>query len=138
MTPHLVTQKLNSHKYLTVSISQHIDVPTHTRGHPLDLVISDTSAFFKWMTCVSDYKVISLELPFLSPHSKPKQQICFRDLKNINLDVRQPFITHQVSWLTFTYILFTGSLSSSGLQSSVYPQQCSPIPQEAHPANLNP
>ncbi|KAG2460282.1 RPAP3 protein, partial [Polypterus senegalus] len=34
----------------------------------------------------SDHKVVSMELPFFSPRTKPKRQIHFRNLKNINVD----------------------------------------------------
>ncbi|KAG2457020.1 DACH1 protein, partial [Polypterus senegalus] len=33
-----------------------------------------------------DHKVVSMELPFFSPCTKPKRQIHFRNLKNINVD----------------------------------------------------
>ncbi|KAG2462876.1 TRI39 ligase, partial [Polypterus senegalus] len=35
---------------------------------------------------VHDHKVVSMELPFLSPHTKLKRQIHFRNLNNINVD----------------------------------------------------
>ncbi|KAF0022469.1 hypothetical protein F2P81_025282 [Scophthalmus maximus] len=64
------------------------DVPTHNRGHKLDLVITDTAPIKNLLVYdlgVSDHKANSLESK-LSHHTKPKRQIDFRNLKKINLD----------------------------------------------------
>lgn len=63
------------------TLKQHVNVPTHSRGHTLDLG-------------VSDHKVVSMELQYLCLHIKSKCQINFRNLKNIDhgslsLDLQQ-------------------------------------------------
>jgi len=71
-----------------LNLKQHVNVPTHNRGHTLDLVITDTAPIKNLLVYylgVSDHKTIWLELN-LSNHSKPKHQINFRNLNNINLD----------------------------------------------------
>ena len=73
-----------------VNLTQHVDVPTHTRGHTLDLVITDSAAPINKLCVydlgVSDHMAVSMEMSFHPPHSRPKRQICFRNIKNINLD----------------------------------------------------
>lgn len=72
-----------------LNLTQHVDVPTHTRGHTLDLVITDSASINNLQVHdlgLSDHKLISVELPFLPTHSKPKRQICFRNIKNIDPD----------------------------------------------------
>ncbi|KAL7875487.1 hypothetical protein AOLI_G00104500 [Acnodon oligacanthus] len=69
------------------SLRQLVDVPTHTRGHTTDLVITDSAPdrnLSVYDLGVSDHKVVSMELPIMSLSIKPKCQICFRNLKNIN------------------------------------------------------
>ena len=69
------------------NLTQDVDVPTHTRGHTLDLVIKDSTTISNLQVYdlgVSDHKVISMELPFPSPHIKKNHQLRFRNLKNIN------------------------------------------------------
>lgn len=75
-----------------LNLQQHVDVPKHS-GHTLDLVISDSvpiNNFLVYDLGVSDHSTISMELPLPFSHTKDKCQICFRDLKNINLDPRSP------------------------------------------------
>ena len=36
---------------------------------------------------VSDHKIISMELPFPHPRTKPKHQVHFRNFKHINTDI---------------------------------------------------
>lgn len=72
-----------------LNLTQHVDVPTHSRGHTLDLVITDSVSINNLQVHdlgLSDHKLISMELPFLPPHSKPKRQISFRNIKNIDPD----------------------------------------------------
>ena len=69
------------------NLTQHVDAPTHTRGHTLDLVIKNSAPISNLVVYdlgVSDHKVISMELPYISPHIKKKHQLCSRNLKNIN------------------------------------------------------
>ncbi len=70
-----------------LGLQQHVEVPTHNRGHTLDLAISN-SASFKSLEIydlgVSDHKVISSTLNSVLPAAKPKRQITFRNLKRIN------------------------------------------------------
>ncbi|KAM3870716.1 uncharacterized protein ACN63O_004795 [Diretmus argenteus] len=69
------------------NLQQHVAVPTHSKGHTLDLVITNSAPVNNLQVHdlgVSDHKAISMELPFPSPHTKPKRQIHFRKVKNIN------------------------------------------------------
>lgn len=80
-----------------LNLTQHVDVPTHTRGHTLDLVITNSDPISKLSVYdlgVSDHKAISMELPLLLPHTKPKRQIRFRNLKNINPDTMTSDLQH--------------------------------------------
>ncbi|KAJ8369327.1 hypothetical protein SKAU_G00093550 [Synaphobranchus kaupii] len=80
-----------------LNLKQHVDVPTHTRGHTLDLVITGSAPISNLLVYdlgVSDHKDISMELPFLSPHTKPKRQIRFRNLKKINPDTMTSDLQH--------------------------------------------
>ena len=73
----------------SLNLQQHVDVPTHSKGHTLDLVISNSAPISNLLVYdlgVSDHKVVSMELPFPSPYTKPKRQIQFRNLKKINAD----------------------------------------------------
>ena len=70
-----------------LNLRQHVDSPTHIKGNILDLVITDSapvSAPSVYDMGVSDHKVISVEIHFLSSYTKPKREICFRNLKNID------------------------------------------------------
>ncbi|KAL6471391.1 hypothetical protein MHYP_G00200410 [Metynnis hypsauchen] len=72
------------------SLRQLVDVPTHSRGHTLDLVITDSAPVRNLSVYdlgVSDHRVVSMELPILSLSMKPKCQICFRNLKKINPEI---------------------------------------------------
>lgn len=58
-----------------LNLQQHVDVPTHSRGHTLDLIISNSAPISNLQAYdlgVSDHKVVSIELPFPSLHTKPK------------------------------------------------------------------
>ena len=77
----------------SLQLTQHVHVPTHDRGHTLDLVISKpglVSNLLVYDMGVSDHRVISMELPCPFPHTKPKRQIHFRNIKNINPDAIAP------------------------------------------------
>lgn len=66
------------------NLKQLVDVPTHTRGHTLDLVITNSAPLTNLQVYdlgVSDHKAISMELPSPSSLSKPKRNISFRNLK---------------------------------------------------------
>lgn len=70
-----------------LNLTQYVVVPTHTRGHTLDLVITNYTLISNLLVFdlgVSDHKAISMKLPILYPLDKPKRQISFRNLKNIN------------------------------------------------------
>ncbi|XP_071761460.2 uncharacterized protein LOC139916471 [Centroberyx gerrardi] len=70
-----------------LGLKQHVDVPTHTRGHTLDLVITDSAPINNLQVYdlgVSDHKVVSMALTFLSPPTKPKRQMFFRNWKSID------------------------------------------------------
>lgn len=74
----------------SVNLTQHVDVPTHSRGHNFDQVITDSAAPISKLLVydlgMSNHMVVSMEMPFPSPYSKPKRQICFRNIKNIKQD----------------------------------------------------
>ena len=68
-------------------LTQHVSGPTHKKGHTLDLVISNTNPIDTLKVHsigVSDHAMISMELLFPTPLSKPKRKIQFRNLKRIN------------------------------------------------------
>ena len=70
-----------------LNLTQYVVVPTHTRGHALDLVITNSTLINNLLVFdlgVSDHKAISMVLPILYPLDKPKHQISFRNSKNIN------------------------------------------------------
>lgn len=65
-----------------LNLTQYVVVPTHTRGHTLDLVITNYTLISNLLVFdlgVSDHKAISMELPILYPLDKPKRQISFRN-----------------------------------------------------------
>ncbi|KAL7831043.1 hypothetical protein SRHO_G00305450 [Serrasalmus rhombeus] len=69
------------------NLSQLIDVPTHVRGHTLDLVITGSSVVTNLSVYdlgVSDHKVVSMEIPQSVSFTQSKREISFRNLKNIN------------------------------------------------------
>lgn len=56
-----------------LNLTQHVDAPTHTRGHTLDLVIPDCAAISHLLVYdlgVSDHSIISMEVSCLSPTSQ--------------------------------------------------------------------
>ncbi len=102
-----------------LNLQQHVDVPTHFRGHILDLVISNLAPISNLLVYelgVSDHKAISMELPLSSSYTKDKRQICFRDLKNINLDTLTIDLQHlssvDFSSVTESVDFYNQSLSS--------------------------
>lgn len=86
-------------------LTQHVKVPTHDKGHTLDFVIcSSPISYLKVLEVgVSDHKLIQMELPFPHPHAKPKWQISFRNIKNINQDT----ITQDLQLLSSYSATFT-------------------------------
>ncbi|KAL6491482.1 hypothetical protein MHYP_G00018270 [Metynnis hypsauchen] len=57
------------------NLRQLVDVPTHTRGHTLDLVITDSAPVRNLSVYdlgVSDHRTVSMELPILPLSMKPK------------------------------------------------------------------
>ena len=70
-----------------LGLQQHVEVPTHTKGHTLDLVITDSASISNLQVYdlgVSDYKVVSMALTFKLPTSRPKRQMSFRNWKSID------------------------------------------------------
>lgn len=79
------------------NLKQLVGVPTHTRGHTLDLVITNSAPLTNlhaYDLGVSDHKAISMVLPSPSSLSKPKRNICFRKLKNINQELLEADLQH--------------------------------------------
>jgi len=67
----------------SLNFTQHFNVPTHSRGNTLDLLITNYTSISNLSVHdlgVLDHKVISMELPILCP----PRQISFRNLKNMN------------------------------------------------------
>uniref|UniRef100_A0A8C2IIF8 Reverse transcriptase domain-containing protein n=1 Tax=Cyprinus carpio TaxID=7962 RepID=A0A8C2IIF8_CYPCA len=82
------------------NLTQLVDSPTHTRGHTLDLVITNSvylSNLLVYDLGVSDHKDISMKMSSLSSFIKPKRQICFRNLKNINQETMASDLQHLLS-----------------------------------------
>ena len=70
-----------------LNLTQHVDAPTHTRGRTLDLVISDSPSIKNLLVYdlgVSDHSIISMDDSCPSPLPKPKRDIHFRNIENIN------------------------------------------------------
>ena len=87
----------------SLNLQQHVDAPTHSRGHTIDLVISNSAPISNLQVYdlgVSDHRVVSMELPFPSSHTKPKRQIHFRNVKNINMDALALDLQHLSSGST--------------------------------------
>ncbi|KAJ8346476.1 hypothetical protein SKAU_G00278770 [Synaphobranchus kaupii] len=66
---------------------QLVKVPTHTRGHILDLVITDSVPITHLQVTdlgVSDHKAVLMELAFLPPLAKSKRCMRFRNWKKIS------------------------------------------------------
>ncbi len=102
-----------------LDLQQHVDVPTHSRGHTLDLVISNFAPISNLLVYdlgVSDHKVISMELPLPCSLTKEKRQMCFRNLKKINLDSLAVYLQHlssaDFSSVTESVDFYNRSLSS--------------------------
>ncbi|CAM4308004.1 unnamed protein product [Leuciscus chuanchicus] len=103
----------------SLNFTQHVNVPTHSRGHTLDLLITNSTSISNLSVHdlgVSDHKAISLELPTLSPISKPSRKISFRNLTNINpvtltTDLRHLSAANPLS-VTKSVDLYNSSLSS--------------------------
>lgn len=68
------------------NLRQHVDVPTHTKPNTLEPVIADSDPITA--PSVLDHKVVSMELLLPSLQIKPKGEISFRNLKNI--DTKKP------------------------------------------------
>ncbi|KAJ8380507.1 hypothetical protein SKAU_G00012850 [Synaphobranchus kaupii] len=70
-----------------LDLKQLVKVPTHTRGHILDLVITDSVPITHLQVTdlgVSDHKAVFMELAFLPPLAKSKRCMHFRNWKKIS------------------------------------------------------
>ncbi|KAJ8346514.1 hypothetical protein SKAU_G00279150 [Synaphobranchus kaupii] len=70
-----------------LNLKQLVKVPTHTRGHILDLVITDSVPITHLQVTdlgVSDHKAVLMELAFLPPLAKSKRCMRFRNWKKIS------------------------------------------------------
>ena len=69
------------------NITQHVDFPTHTGGHTLDLVCT-SGVTINNLTCtdlaISDHLTITLDIDIPTPLVKQKRIITYRNLKSIN------------------------------------------------------
>ena len=69
-----------------LGLHQHVEAPTHNKGHTLDLAITNSASIKNlevYDLGVSDHMVVSLTLTSLLPPPRPKRQITFRNLKRI-------------------------------------------------------
>ena len=65
-----------------LGLKQHVDVPTHTRWRTLELVITDSAPINNLQVYdlgVSNHKVVSMALTFLSPPTKLRRPMLFRN-----------------------------------------------------------
>lgn len=70
-----------------LGLQQHVKAPTHTRGHTLDLVITDSvpiKSLDVYDLGVSDHKVVSMAFTFQLPTTRLKRQMSFRNWKHID------------------------------------------------------
>ncbi len=70
-----------------LNLQQLVDAPTHNRGHTLDLVITDSlsvSGLQVYDVGVSDHLAVTFEVPILVPPTKPKRNMTFRNIKNLD------------------------------------------------------
>ena len=70
-----------------LGLQQHVEVPTHTKGHTLDLVITDTALINNIQVYdlgVSDHKVVSMAFTFMLPTTTLRRQMSFRNWKKID------------------------------------------------------
>lgn len=70
----------------TLNLKQHVAVPTHVKGHTLDLLITNfpVNSVYVHDLGISDHNAVSLELQAPPLTHKPKRHIHFRKIKNIN------------------------------------------------------
>ena len=72
------------------NLTQHVDFPTHSGGHTLDIVASfdgdiSLSSFTADQNDVSDHSLITFDMRFF-PNVKEEKEITYRDIKNINVE----------------------------------------------------
>lgn len=69
-----------------LGLQQHVKAPTHTKGHTLDLVITDAPINNLEINDlgVSDHKLVSMAFSCMLPTIRPKRQISFRNWKQID------------------------------------------------------
>lgn len=82
---HLATEFLSLIDCL--GLQQHVKAPTHTKGHTLDLVITDAAPINSLEVKdlgVSDHKLVSMAFTFSLPIIRPKRQISFRNWKQLD------------------------------------------------------
>ncbi|CAJ1074281.1 hypothetical protein D5F01_LYC19107 [Xyrichtys novacula] len=70
-----------------LNLHQSVVGPTHTKGHTLDLVITDSihiSDLHVQNIGISDHYAVTFRTPLPSPLTKPQRLIAFRNFKNID------------------------------------------------------
>ncbi|KAJ8375898.1 hypothetical protein SKAU_G00064780 [Synaphobranchus kaupii] len=68
-------------------LTQHINFPTHAKGHTLDLVCSSSLPLSNLRPLpfpLSDHHCILFSAPLPSPHHSTKRSISFRNIKSVN------------------------------------------------------
>lgn len=72
------------------NLTQYVNFSTHKYGHTLDLVCA-TGVTIDWLectdvSCISDHKLITFSLFPPSPQKTKEHVICFRKIRDIDLD----------------------------------------------------
>ncbi|KAK7915506.1 hypothetical protein WMY93_011267 [Mugilogobius chulae] len=82
------------------NITQHVNFPTHTRGHILDLVCATDIPIHK-VSCqnlhISDHLAITFEISVPTAAPKAKRKITFRNLKSIEKSAVSALLTTKLS-----------------------------------------
>ena len=72
-------------------LQQHVDVPTHTKGHTLDLVCCTgvtpiNCSAFDLPPEITDHKLVTFDLHLPLSKTKLSRVMSFRNIRNIHLD----------------------------------------------------
>ncbi|CAM4272747.1 unnamed protein product [Leuciscus chuanchicus] len=79
---------------------QHVNFPTHTRGHTLDLVCStglNIDTLSHTDLAISDHLAITFHINLPSPHFKQTRTISYRNLKSLCLTSLSSHIANKIS-----------------------------------------
>uniref|UniRef100_A0A3P9MDY7 Reverse transcriptase domain-containing protein n=1 Tax=Oryzias latipes TaxID=8090 RepID=A0A3P9MDY7_ORYLA len=74
----------------SLGFNQHVQLPTHSKGHILDLVCCSGLTPSNCSTDdlpMTDHHLVSFSIPLILSEIKPTRLISFRNIKNINVDL---------------------------------------------------